>query len=267
MKVSLKSVLKRGVTPYAIAAVLLLGGVSGVLAETGALSGTATTTPTPTPSASDSSAATSQVAGYPAAGGGDNIVQVVNHSDSQFRMNGRIQLNQIPGPNVGPKNEALAFSSCTGCETMAVALQIDLMSPSARNVQPFNLAQTKNYRCTGCEGFSWALQYVITVDDPTQVPSDVRELIRQMDATLRDIKTGNYTVSQAIQKVEAVIAQFKELAGDLDDQRDLSTDPTTPGASPLPDSASPSASPTVSAAPTESPTPSAQPSPSPSPSV
>jgi hypothetical protein len=258
----LKSLLKRGLAPYAIAAVVLLAGVTGVLAETGTFSGTAS--PTPTPSAGGASGATAGIAGFPAAGGGDNIVQVVNHSDGQFRMGGRTQLNRIPGPTVGPKNEAVAFSSCTGCQTMAVALQIDLMGPAAHNVQPFNEAQPTNYRCNGCATLAWALQYVITVDDPTQVPPDVRNLMQQMDATLRDIQTGNYTLNQAISRVEAVIAQFQELAGSLIEQRQIATDPTTPGASPLPETTSPSATPTVSGSPTESPTPAAQPSSSPS---
>jgi putative peptide zinc metalloprotease protein len=258
----LKSLLKRGLAPYAIAAVVLLAGVTGVLAETGTLPGA---TPTPTPSASDTSnGSASTTAGYPAAGGGDNIVQVVNHSDGHFRMDGRVKLDQIPGPNVGPKNEGISYASCTGCQTMAVALQIDLVSPSVHNFQPLNKAQAVNMACNSCDTFAWALQYVITVDDPTQVPSDVRDLMQQMDATLRDIKVGNYTVSQAIARVEAVIAQFKELAGSLNDQRDMATNPTTPGASPMPNEASPSTTPSVSGSPTESPTPSSQPSPSPS---
>jgi len=254
----LESLLKRGLAPYLIAAVVLLAGVTGVVAETGAFSGS----PSPTPSAADSSAGSAQaVGGYPAAGGGDNIVQVINHADSHFRMDGKVKLDQIPGPTAGPKNEAIAFSSCTGCQTMAVALQINLISPEARNIQPLNKGSAVNYRCTSCVTYGRAIQYDIQVVDTSQIPSDVRELMRQMDATLNHIKTSDDSFDQALAEVNGVIAQFKELAGYLDDKAEMTTDPTTPGASPLPPSPAPSSSPSQSGAPAESPTPSPQPSP------
>src|SRR5438477_3637346 len=171
----LTSLLRRGAMPYVVIGIVLLLGLSGiaVAAETGTFS----TSPsaTPTPSVAVASANGGQVAGYPAAGGGDNIVQVINHADSHFRMDGKVKLDQIPGPNAGPKNEAIAFSSCTGCQTMAVALQINLISPEARNIQPLNKGSAVNYRCTSCVTYGRAIQYDIQVVDTSQIPSDVRE--------------------------------------------------------------------------------------------
>ena len=209
-----------------------------------------------------------QLAGFPAAGGGNNIVQVINHADGHFRVDGNIKLNQIPGPNAGPKNVAFAYSSCTDCQTMAVALEINLISTSARNIQPLNQAVAVNYRCTSCVTYARAIQYDIQVDDPHQVRSDVRDLMQQMDATLKHIKSSHETFLQALDDVNAVIAEFKGLGTYLKDQHDMATDPMTPGASPVPptsDSPSDSPTPTVSGAPVESPLPSPQATPSPSP--
>ena len=265
----LQALLKRGGVPYLAAGVVLLLGVSGVAvaAETGTFSSSPSTSPPPSVAAPASSD-TSQLAGFPAAGGGNNIVQVINHADGHFRMDGKVKLNQIPGPNAGPQNLAFAYSSCTDCQTMAVALEINLISTTARNIQPLNKAVAINYRCTRCVTYARAIQYDIQVDDPHQVRSDVRDLTRQMDATLKHIKSSHETFLQALDDVNAVIAEFKGLGTYLKDQHDMATDPMTPGASPLPpasDSPTDSPTPTVSGAPVESPLPSPQATPSPSP--
>ena len=265
----LTALLKRRGVPYVVAGAVLLLGVSGVAvaAETGTFSSSPSSTPPPSVAAA-ASTDTGQLAGFPAAGGGNNIVQVINHADGHFRMDGKVKLNQIQGPNAGPQNLAFAYSSCTDCQTMAVALEINLISTTARNIQPLNKAVAINYRCTRCVTYARAIQYDIQVDDPHQVRSDVRDLTRQMDATLKHIKSSHETFLQALDEVNTVIAEFNGLGMYLQDRHDMATDPMTPGASPLPpasDSPSDSATPTVSGAPVESPSPSPQATPSTSP--
>ena len=151
---------------------------------------------------------------------------------------------------------------------MAVALEINLISTNARNIQPLNEAVAVNYRCTRCVTYARAIQYDIQVDDPNQVRSDVRDLTRQMDGALKHIKSSHETFLQALDEVNTVVAEFNQLGTYLKDQHDMATDPMTPGASPLPpasDSPSDSPTPTVSGAPVESPSPSPQPTPSTSP--
>ena len=264
----LTALLKRRGVPYVVAGAVLLLGVSGiaVAAETGTFSSSPTSTPAPSVAAPSTDAG--QLAGFPADGGGNNIVQVINHADGHFRVDGKIKVNQIPGPNAGPKNVAFAYSSCTDCQTMAVALEINLISTTARNIQPLNQAVAVNYRCTRCVTYARAIQYDIQVDDPHQDRQDVRDLTRQMDATLKHIKSSHETFLQALDEVNTVIGEFNGLGAYLQDRHDMATDPMTPGASPLPpasDSPSDSATPTVSGAPVESPSPSPQATPSTSP--
>lgn len=154
-------------------------------------------------------------------GGGDNFVQVVNRKDDRLRVRGSIQINHIEGDNVSPLNEALAYSQCDGCQTIAVALQIDLVSRDATSVTPQNYAYAINYQCTGCTTVARALQYVIPVDDPDQVPDEVRELQRRMDAELRQASRDPHeTLDEAEARVDTVVGQFQDLANSLYEQRD-----------------------------------------------
>jgi putative peptide zinc metalloprotease protein len=190
-------------------------------------------------------------------GGGNNMVRVVNHNDGQLRIRGNLDLNHIPGPTVGPVNLAYATSSCADCQTIAVALQIDLISRTATRIVPQNAAVAVNVQCHHCVTIARALQYVIQVDDPNQVPPDVADLLKEMDRTLNDIShTQGITVTEAESQINAVIAQFSTLAASLDDQRQEDTRDNSPGTPVLP-----TAAPDTTPAPTSpaSPTPSGAP--------
>jgi hypothetical protein len=178
---------------------------------------------------------------------GNNIVLVRNRADNKMRMRSRIRLVEIHGDRAEPLNGAFAYASCTGCQTFAVALEIALVSPHASIIAPQNRAHALNYECTDCVTVARALQYVLVLDDPSQVPDNVERLLREMERELRAI-SGERDISpqQANDRIDAVILQFTELAEHLTDQRDATEERTSPGAMPPAD-----------------PTPTATPSPSP----
>jgi hypothetical protein len=237
---------KKAIVAGAAGAILLLGGI-GVGAETGTLTGGSTAaSPSPSAQATTSTAASA----LPAANaGGKNVVQVVNRTDGRLAVDGRVQLNRIPAPNAGPANLALAYSQCTNCQTLAVALQINLISTHATNVQPQNAATAVNVLCTGCVTVARAIQYNISVDDPTSVPPEVNKMVAAMKAEMARVKTSSTSLSDAEAGFNAIIAQFRDLAIYLKDSRQQETQANTPGATPMP-SASASASPSAEASPT-----------------
>jgi putative peptide zinc metalloprotease protein len=168
-----------------------------------------------------------------AGGGPRNLVKVQNLQDGNLRVDGNVQLGRIPGPLAAPVNLAQAFSSCVSCQTLAVALQIDLITPDTVRATPENAAVAINFQCTDCDTIALAYQYVLTVDDPTQVPPEANQLVAQMRQQLVQMRGDqSLTLPDAEARVASVIAQFQGLAANLSAQRDESTAPTTPGAAP-----------------------------------
>jgi putative peptide zinc metalloprotease protein len=167
-------------------------------------------------------------------GGGKNVVRLVNRVDGRLRVKGNVQLNRVPGPDVAPVNLAYAYSSCTDCQTLTVALQINLISKTATRVTPQNAAVAANVECTRCVTGAWAYQYVLSVDDPTQVPKDVSDLIKAMDAELNAVHADkSVTLAQAVSRIRAVISQFQQLAASLDEKHDETSETTSPNATPI----------------------------------
>jgi hypothetical protein len=174
-------------------------------------------------------------------------------------MRANIQLVRISGPTVRPANTAIALGeSCTGCQTIAVALQLVLYAKgTAHDVSPSNAAVAVNAACNACITIAHADQYVLGVDDPKQDVADVRSLINAMQRELNAIDNDpSVTADQAEARVRAVIAQFDSLASslredvkrtDLSDTPSPSPSPASPApASPTPPLVAPSATPSAS---------------------
>lgn len=206
--------------------------------------------------------------GSNAAGGNGNSsprneVRVENRTDRRLMVRGNVQLNQIPGDVAEPVNLAYATSSCTDCQTIAVALQINLIGKTATRIAPQNVAVALNVECTRCVTVARAIQYTYQVDDPKEEPEDVKDLIREMDRTLNELAAGDkqLTLAEAETRINAVIGQFRLLAASLDDRRNEDDRDTGKG-SPTPQGAvTPSVTPATTPTSPPSPTPTNSPTP------
>src|SRR4051794_24743358 len=111
-------------------------------------------------------------------------------------------------------------TTCTGCDTLAVALQLNFASKDAGYVAPQNVAVAANGSCKSCVTIAKAVQVFFTVDDPTNIPPEISDAIRAMNAELVAISTEREaTIAQAEARVDAVIARFLALAAAYDEQR------------------------------------------------
>jgi putative peptide zinc metalloprotease protein len=158
-----------------------------------------------------------------AVGGPSNIVIAVNQTDGRLAIRSNVQMMREPGMTAAPQNFAFARASCTDCQTIAVALQVNFASTDARYVAPQNVAVATNDGCTRCTTIALAYQVFLTVDDPTATPDGVREVVRDLDAELREVSTDpNITPAQAETRIVSVIQRFSGFATAMDQQRSVS---------------------------------------------
>ena len=231
--------------------------------------------------------------------GPKNIVLVENKHDGRLRVKGHVQLGKVPGSVVSPVNLAAAVNTChNDCDTLAVALQVNLVNRAFSVFTPQNAAVAVNAGCNGCHAVAWAIQYNIGVDDPIQVPAGVNKFVGRMRAEMAHIDASSTSLAQAESEMLGVIAQFQDLVAYLTTSRDEkitapsppepqqpaapaaqpaapapqpasapSASPEQPAAPAAPPASAPSASPEPSQAPPPSPSPSPSPVPAPSPSA
>ena len=154
-------------------------------------------------------------------GNGRNEVIVHNCTDNRLRVRAAIQLNTIRGRVVHPLNEAFAEGSCLQCQTLTVALQIDLyLAEKANDIEPQNFAIAINSQCTRCVTVARAIQFVHAEDDPRDVAENIDASVDALDKELTAIQTDrSVTLAEAESRLNAVIARFNALGGSLNDQR------------------------------------------------
>ena len=168
-------------------------------------------------------------AGTTANAGPKNIIQVQNSTDGRLMVRSRMQLGRMRAPQVGPVNIAEAVNTCSqGCDTLTVALQINMVNSDAAPFTPHNAAVAVNAACTGCHAVALAIQYNIGSEDPIHVQPEVDRLVASMKQELAHIGSSATSLSEAETAIEGVLAQFQDLAAYLSIQRNESTTPPAP---------------------------------------
>jgi putative peptide zinc metalloprotease protein len=94
--------------------------------------------------------------------GGDNAAVAVNTHDGSSVFRIAFSIVHATGDTVDNSNAAVAFASCTACETVAIAFQVVLISGDPSTITPANEAIAVNFDCTLCATMADAVQFVLS---------------------------------------------------------------------------------------------------------
>jgi putative peptide zinc metalloprotease protein len=114
--------------------------------------------------------------------GGANSAIAINTKDGSNLFDLAFAIRHVMGYTVEQENAAVAYASCTSCQTTAIAIEIVLVEGDPTTVSPTNAAIAINQSCTLCDTFATAYQFVISTGGPVHFSEEgVQELhqIRQ----------------------------------------------------------------------------------------
>ncbi|MFQ6171323.1 hypothetical protein ACK8HX_06925 [Oryzobacter sp. R7] len=194
---------------------------------------------------------------------GDNQALAVNTTDGGTLYDVALALVWAEDDTVLNTNEAYAFASCTGCQTVAVAFQVVLIVGSADVVVPQNLSAAVNYACIACVTVALAQQLVITV--PGELDAAARQRLEALWAEIAAF--GASIEGLSLSEIRARLTSYETLI--LEAVGVSPGAPSTPSPSPSPSGTAP-AGPAPTSSDGEVPTPSTSadpPAPEPSPSA
>lgn len=199
----------------------------------------------------------------------DNAAVAINTKDGSDVIRLAFNVTRTMHDTVDNSNAAVAFASCTDCQTIAVAIQVVLVMSDPSVVTPENVAIAINQECTACETFASAYQFVITTGGPVHFTSEGAGLLADLKKRLRDLLESDLPLAELDAQLDALM---DELAGILRDHLvpaggddpvideegdvDVETSPTTPDSEVTPTE---TPEPTPESSPT--PTPEASPTP------
>lgn len=144
-------------------------------------------------------------------GGADNVVMVNNSNDGALAARSRAVVSHDPGPTVGNQNYAQAYAhDCTGCRTVAAAVQVVLVEGATTNFTPANAAVAVNEKCYFCQTFAYANQYVFSPRRPVRLSDDAREQISEINGQIAEVVRSQESFPE-------MSAQLDSLSGRLQD--------------------------------------------------
>ena len=95
---------------------------------------------------------------------------------------------------VDQTNAAVAYASCEECQTIAIAIQIVLVSGDVDVVAPTNVAYAINANCTTCVTVAFAYQFVWGNGGTITLSREAKRKIREIARAFRELERSGGSV-------------------------------------------------------------------------
>lgn len=159
------------------------------------------------------------IAASPAlAADGDNAAVAINTKDGSSVFRFAFDIHRTMNEVIDETNIAIAYSSCEGCQTVAIAIQIVLVSSQPDSIVPENVAISINEECISCETIASAYQFVIGRGGPIKLDKEGRKQIKEIRKAFYDlakeVEKGDLTIAEIAARVTPLIDRIKAVLRD-----------------------------------------------------
>ena len=145
----------------------------------------------------------------------DNAAVAVNTKDSSSVFRLAFSINRVARDVVDSTNAAVAVASCTECKTVALAIQVVLITGDASVVTPTNVALAFNIECTACETLASAYQYVFDTDGAqVHFTPTGNQRLAEIRHELRQLRHSDLGVVEIQSRVDALMNELSVVLRD-----------------------------------------------------
>jgi len=147
----------------------------------------------------------------PAAELADNSASAINTKDNSSVIKIAFKIERVVKDVVTTTNAAVAVSSCSACQTVAIAIDVVFVQSDPTVYTPTNLALALNIGCSSCNTLADAYQFVISTGGALRLtPQGAREiagirrqleLLRQCDCSIMDIQAQVTVLTDQLKQV------------------------------------------------------------------
>jgi len=144
-------------------------------------------------------------------GSPDTIAIAVNTKDGTEVFTVRFSVFRTNREIVDNGNAAVAASSCTDCQAVAVAIQVVLVFSDPEVVTPTNLALAINIECAECTSVAEAFQIVLGTGGPAHFTAEGNRALAEIRHRLQDLMKGEVTLEQLESELLDIVADLKAI--------------------------------------------------------
>jgi hypothetical protein len=139
----------------------------------------------------------------------DNTAVAINTKDDSSLFKLAFSIKQVGGEVVDQTNAAVAYSNCQECQTVAIAIQVLIVTAESPDVvMPTNLAIAVNDNCDTCTTMALAYQFVIGGQD-LELSKAGRKELEQIRKELKQLGKGDLSAAEIRDRTKALVERLK----------------------------------------------------------
>jgi hypothetical protein len=117
------------------------------------------------------------------------------------------------GPYVRLENRAYAFAGyCNGCRSIAIAVQIDLIEGTPRQLDLVNIGQAETRRCVGCLTVTAVHQFVVVSGaNRVWITDSGRQQLRAIKQQLSQLRRSKAPGDEITAKIDGLMGQIVDV--------------------------------------------------------
>ena len=115
------------------------------------------------------------------------------------------------GDVVDQTNTAIAYANCNECTTVAISVQILLVSGSPDQVTPTNLAVALNENCTECQTLASAYQFVFGTGEELRFTAEGRKQIADIRKRFKELRKSGLTTDEIKAQADALAQELRKV--------------------------------------------------------
>jgi putative peptide zinc metalloprotease protein len=147
----------------------------------------------------------------PAEARADNSAVAINTKDGSSLFKFAFAIKRVAGDVVDEQNAAVSYASCTECQTVAIAIEIVLVTGDPSVVTPTNLAIALNDQCTLCVTVADAYQFVVSAPSGFSFSPHGMQQIRRIADEIRDLGKGDLSAAEIQSRLEQLVQELRDV--------------------------------------------------------
>jgi putative peptide zinc metalloprotease protein len=148
----------------------------------------------------------------PPAAGQDSSAVAVNQRDGSSVFKLSFSVKRVMDSEVDADNAAVAYASCTECQTVATSIQVVLVMDDPESVTTDNVAIALNYQCSECETLAAAYQYVFGDGEPVRFSAEGNQRLADIRRRFQELRRrDDLTLQQLADEIALLAAEVAEV--------------------------------------------------------
>ncbi len=143
--------------------------------------------------------------------GQDTSAVAVNTTDNSSVFRLAFSVKRVASDTVTNQNAAVAYASCTSCQTVAISIQILLITGQPSVFAPENVAIAINQNCTLCDTMAAAYQFAVGIGTKLKFTPDGRKALNDIRKQLKDLKNSGLTGPAIAARVDGLMKQLSQV--------------------------------------------------------